>query len=90
MAVLTFSYDDHCQQYHSIFVKSAPVFRYIKLLPFHYERNLNSFSLSASIATFASPPIPASSPINVQNIVLKVVGIPSADIGLIIAIDWVM
>ncbi|XP_046844090.1 excitatory amino acid transporter-like [Xenia sp. Carnegie-2017] len=46
--------------------------------------------LSASIATFASPPIPASSPINVQNIVLKVVGIPSADIGLIIAIDWVI
>jgi Na+/H+-dicarboxylate symporter len=47
-------------------------------------------SLSSSIATLASAPIAGSTPFAVQGIVLQVIGIPTADIGLILAIDWFM
>jgi hypothetical protein len=45
-------------------------------------------SLSSSIAPLAAPPIPASTPLAVKGIVLQIIGIATADIGLIIAIDW--
>ncbi|CAB4000030.1 sodium:dicarboxylate symporter, partial [Paramuricea clavata] len=59
-----------------------------------FHPNLLSFTssilicLSSTIATLASSPIPAATPIAVQGVVLQVIGIPTADIGLIVAIDW--
>ncbi|CAB4003466.1 excitatory amino acid transporter 1-like [Paramuricea clavata] len=44
--------------------------------------------LLSSIATLAAPPIPASTPLAVHGLVLPFIGIPKADIGLIVAIDW--
>jgi hypothetical protein len=49
---------------------------------------LSVISLSSSIAVLAAPPIPASTPLAVQSIVLQILGIPTVDIGLIVAIDW--
>ncbi|XP_046843125.1 excitatory amino acid transporter-like [Xenia sp. Carnegie-2017] len=46
--------------------------------------------LSSTIATLAAPPIPASTPIAVQSVVLTIIGIPSADIGIIVATDWLI
>jgi hypothetical protein len=49
---------------------------------------LSFASLLSSIATLAAPPIPASTPLAVHGLVLPFIGIPKADIGLIVAIDW--
>lgn len=40
------------------------------------------------MATVAAPPIAGGLPIAMRGIVLQVIGIPAADIGLILAVDW--
>ncbi|XP_028403770.1 excitatory amino acid transporter 3-like [Dendronephthya gigantea] len=45
-------------------------------------------SVSSTIATLAAPPIPASGLIAIQGIVLQVIGIPTADVWLIFAVEW--
>ena len=54
------------------------------------KRNFSFISLTSPIATLAAPPIAAATPLAVQSVVLQVLGIPTADIGLIVAIDWLM
>ncbi|XP_028403885.1 excitatory amino acid transporter 1-like [Dendronephthya gigantea] len=59
---------------------------------FHpYLRTVSScilISVSSTIATLAAPPIPGSVLIAVQGIVLQVIGIPTADVWLIFAVEW--
>ena len=45
-------------------------------------------SISSSIAVLGTAPIPAAAPIMVQSIVLQLIGIPMADIQLLVAVDW--
>jgi Na+/H+-dicarboxylate symporter len=48
------------------------------------------FSLASTIGSVVAAPVPGSAPIVSKTIVLQAIGIRSADISLILAVDWLV
>lgn len=48
------------------------------------------FSLASVIGSVVTAPVPGATPIVAKTIVLQAIGIRSADISLIFAVDWLL
>ena len=51
--------------------------------------NLVTVAIAATIISMASPAIPSSS-LAIMPLILNAIGVPTADVGLIFAVDWLV